>query len=76
MSWFEQGTSKARRAITQFHRPAELKLKRMGQNSFPPCSYRTRGMFYFLRKAGTTMSCDSCKQKIFSKRWPPLFWQA
>ena len=28
MSWFEQGTSKPRRVIMQFHRPAKLKLKR------------------------------------------------
>ena len=53
MSWFEQGTSYVRCIIIQFHRPSELKLKRMYMSGmFPVCSPDIRD-FYFEKKEVT-----------------------
>lgn len=51
MSWFEQGTSNARCTITQFHRPAELKLKRILAVCLLPYVLRTYGNFCFWKEA-------------------------
>ena len=45
MSWFEQGTSNARCTITQFHRPAELKLKRILAACLLPYVLEHTGIF-------------------------------
>lgn len=51
MSWFEQGTSSARCIITQLHRPAELKLKRMYTRHLAPvCSPDIRELLLFKRR--------------------------
>lgn len=45
MRGFEQGTSKARCIIIQFHRPAELKLRRIYKGIFPCMSVGHTGFF-------------------------------
>ena len=52
MSWFEQGTSNARCTITQFHRPAELKLKRMCRSVCSRMFSERMGVFLFFRAKG------------------------
>ena len=64
ISWFEQGTSSARCIITQFHRPAELKLKRMyTRHAAPVCSPDIRE-FYFFGKGGASCGAQSKSQSI------------
>ena len=53
MRWFEQGTSNARCIITQFHRPAELKLKRMCRRISSPVCLPNIREFLFLDKEMT-----------------------
>ena len=49
MRGFEQGTSNARCIIIQFHRPAELKLKRnRDRKCFPVCLPDIRDFFGFI----------------------------
>ena len=56
MRGFEQGASRTRRIITQFHRPAELKLKRMCRSRIAPvCSHRTDGSFCIFGDRGRAL---------------------
>lgn len=43
MRRFEQVASKARRDITQLHRPLKLKLKRCKDDEMKPCAVLARG---------------------------------
>ena len=46
MRWFEQDTSNLRCNLTQFHRPAKLKLTRTGRSGIAlPYVHRTYGFF-------------------------------
>ena len=71
MSWFEQGTSNARCIIIQFHRPAELKLKRMCRSVFTPvCSPDIREFFYFDKEVHTVDYSHSYSYRSSQKRQP------
>ena len=85
MSWFEQGTSNARCIIIQFHRPAELKLKRMCRSMLLPYVHRTYGSFCFqegrhaswitaevpdhLKNDGNAMAAGACAHSCPSARF-------
>ena len=65
MSWFEQGTSSARCIITQLHRPAELKLKRMYTRHLAPvCSPDIRELL-FLKEGGASNGTQFTQQDFF-----------
>lgn len=67
MSWFEQGTSSARCIITQLHRPAELKLKRMYTRHLAPvCSPDIRELLlYYSKKGGASNGTQFMQQDFF-----------